>query len=140
MGSEPNRLEEDFLEHYGVKGMRWGVRRSRESLAKAREARKNDPNRRVVQERKALKKKVRTLSDGDIQAFTQRLESERKLSTLLKDSTSSPGQRKAEEIVDSIGTKTVKNVGTGIAVSVAAHFGNKFLKSKGITLKLPKLK
>ena len=33
-------VAEDFLEHYGVKGMRWGVRRSREKLSAARASRK----------------------------------------------------------------------------------------------------
>lgn len=138
--SSSSAVGEEYISHYGVRGMKWGVRRSRAVLAKAREKR-NSEGARITAERKALKKKVRTLSDGDIQKFTQRLEAERKLSTLLKDDTA-PGKKKTVEILDSVGTKTVKTVGTASAVAVAAHFARKGLKAKGLEadFKLPKLK
>lgn len=37
-----NLSYDDYLEHYGVKGMKWGVRRSDEQLSAAKSARKTE--------------------------------------------------------------------------------------------------
>lgn len=49
--------EEDILEHYGVKGMHWGVRRDREDLTSLSE---DDLRKRV--DRMRLEKQYRELS------------------------------------------------------------------------------
>lgn len=43
-------LDEDYLEHYGVKGMRWGVRRSRSAKAKERREKGEKSKRRTSEE------------------------------------------------------------------------------------------
>lgn len=42
-GAEHSDYVDDFLEHYGVKGMRWGVRRSSAQLSRASETRTSSP-------------------------------------------------------------------------------------------------
>lgn len=63
----------DFLEHYGVKGMRWGVRRSPEERAAARgrrdAARERRENRRDERQTARLeRKKMRTAADAAVSA------------------------------------------------------------------------
>lgn len=216
-GSEPDRRggsltadeframsADEILEHYGVKGMRWGVRRSEEQLARARrekavkkevkdylrsekimkkrgygpvlyelgageasqriarsrrenpdsrrkankqakkgelndedrrigEKRRDEMNRVVAARQKKIqdyidnempkeqkaavreridKKGIKKLSDQDLQERITRLEKERKLGDLQK----SEGEKMAEDIIKGIGTKTLKTVGTGVAI------------------------
>jgi hypothetical protein len=44
---------DDFLEHFGVKGMRWGVRKPRSSNADIIQARKNQARRKRVSNKEA---------------------------------------------------------------------------------------
>lgn len=55
-----------FLEHYGVKGMKWGVRRKRS-------ARSSDANRHG----EASAKKLQQLSDTELRGLVNRMEMER---------------------------------------------------------------
>lgn len=51
---------EDYLEHYGVKGMKWGIRKSRVQLAREARARRRQEKR----EKKAEKKASRSSSSS----------------------------------------------------------------------------
>lgn len=111
-------LGKDYLEHYGVKGMRWGVRRTRAQLARARAARqakKESLDSKIKAERKALAAKRRTLSDGDIESLTKRLNAEKNLKELV-DSDVAPGKKATKEILSSSGKKVAKVVVTGAGV------------------------
>jgi hypothetical protein len=63
---------EEFLEHYGVKGMKWGVRRRRPSGSSTTAA----PRRTVYT------KNPKKLSDEELQRRIKRLEMEKKYSEL----------------------------------------------------------
>ena len=41
-------MHNDYLIHYGVKGMKWGVRRSPEELARARQALESSDERSII--------------------------------------------------------------------------------------------
>ena len=72
-----------FLEHYGVKGMKWGVRRSPKQLARARserrEASKSDDKKRHDTNRK---KGTDNLSDKDLQKLVNRMNMEQNYSRM----------------------------------------------------------
>lgn len=117
-GMTSTELGQDYLEHYGVKGMKWGVRRTRQQLARARaarEAKKNSATERVKAERKALASKRRTLTDGDIEALTSRLKAEKQLKELV-DADVAPGKAATKDIMSSSGKKVAKVVATGVGV------------------------
>lgn len=64
-------LDPDALEHYGIKGMKWGVRRSDEQLARARGKRKGGVKKKVKKAAKAVDKAA-----GDYQAHKRKLRGE----------------------------------------------------------------
>jgi hypothetical protein len=59
---KPPLLDEEALEHYGVKGMKWGVRRDRAALARA--AGRELPNTRSRQAREGVRKAGGTPARG----------------------------------------------------------------------------
>jgi hypothetical protein len=57
--------KEDVLQHYGIKGMRWGFRRSRAQLAKVRNE-AGDTVGSVTTKSKAVAEKIRAMRTGDV--------------------------------------------------------------------------
>ena len=55
---------EEFLEHYGVKGMKWGVRRDRSTTS-------------TKPKKSSLRKEAKDLSDEDLKKSVERLRLER---------------------------------------------------------------
>ena len=122
----------DDIEHYGVPGMKWGVRRSQASLdrsagRKAARPKKVQPSRK---ERKAAKAESkakdtsnksgrkrasrtrRSLSDNDVTDLVKRLENEKKLKTLI-DQDVSPGRTFAKSVMSDAGKRALTTIATG---------------------------
>ena len=126
---------EDYLEHYGVKGMQWGKRRSREALAKAsaKRAEKNSPeqqafraaDRAQVEKRKQVSNARRLLSDSDLDAAVERMSKEKKLADLVKADTTSAGSKFARDISSAAGNKLVRNLALGAAAVTSAVIAKK---------------
>ena len=90
--------ESDILQHYGILGMKWGIRRTPEQLARARGAlssakKKVDAGvdkavgrtaseRKEINRRAKVRKNVRTTSDEDLRKEVSRLELEKKYKEL----------------------------------------------------------
>ena len=113
-------FEDAHLEHYGVKGMQWGVRRTKAQLAKARQERasKKDPSSpegKVIAERKAASKNRRLLSNEEVDALISRLEKEKKLKNLVAED-AEPGKSFTKSVMSDAGKKTIRNVVTGTAL------------------------
>lgn len=72
----------DHLEHYGVKGMRWGVRRRnrQKGISKSPEHQK-----REAIERKVKTKGVQSLSNRELSDFNRRIDLERNFDRLTKN-------------------------------------------------------
>lgn len=128
-----SRVEEgsEFLEHYGVKGMKWGVRRSQAALQKAaakrREARDpSTPEGAERAKRKAAVAQRRLLDDADLDRYVQRLEKEKKLKNLVEDDLSA-GQKATKAFLSDTGQRIAKQAVIGTAgVLIGAALANKF--------------
>lgn len=88
----------DFLEHYGIKNMKWGIRRSRKELQKARgvkpwekaakKVKRSIKERKEVRDHeKRLSKPVSKLSAREIRLETKRAEQENELKRVRSGST-----------------------------------------------------
>ena len=82
---ETKLLADDFLEHFGILGMHWGVHRARPSSADS------------ITKKTLKKKKVHEMSDAELKTLTNRLQLEKTLQNL------SPGVlTKGKNYVDKI--------------------------------------
>lgn len=109
------------LQHYGIKGMRWGVRRSQKQLAKASSA----PDSEDVVNKKAAAAKVSStgstdsLSNKELQDLVTRMNLEQqfsRLSTGQNGSAQKKGESFAKSILKETGKKQVAGV-IGLALS-----------------------
>lgn len=92
MGTE--QTLDEVLEHYGIKGMKWGVRRTREQIDRARGKRKakgkpvtptksQDAERAEATKAKVAKEGVSSLSNQELQQLNKRLNLEKNYSDLV---------------------------------------------------------
>lgn len=102
---------DNFLEHYGVKGMKWGVRRGVIKSGKERTSRED----KVRAKRKDAKRRRQTLKDKDLDQLVKRLEQEKKLKSLL-DEDLAPGRTATKKILANAGTKVAGTVAAGVGV------------------------
>ena len=133
-------LGADYLEHYGVKGMKWGVRKRSKTRVSSSGARSTSPNpsskvsapttrdKRV----KALKNR-RELSDSDIKDFTSRLQSEKQLKALL-DEDVSPGRTFIKKVMSDAGKQAATKLATnaiiyGTTKTMGKAFGSELEKA-----------
>lgn len=84
----------EFLEHYGVKGQKWGVRRSKKELSK------KSADRKEVDE--LLKRPRRSLSNTELKRVNERLNLEQNAARLNPTATQR-GARRAKAIIGAIG-------------------------------------
>lgn len=76
------RTADDVLIHYGVKGMKWGVRRSREERARARAARKQE-SEDYQQAKQLRKKKPSQMSNAELRKLNERMQLEQTYANLM---------------------------------------------------------
>ena len=83
-------MYDDYLMHHGIKGMKWGVRRSKSQLARAskKSSKKADKEEEKSQSKASksktsFKKHVKAMSDQELQARINRLRNEQTYKELL---------------------------------------------------------
>lgn len=124
----------DYLYHYGVLGMKWGVRRTPAQLGKStsstkKKSKKKKPAKPVPQ--KPVKKKLKDMSDDEIRAKISRLKLEKEFKDLernVKSSETSKGKRFVLDVLEAAG----KNVATQTAAYAMGAGVNQIAKAIGI--------
>ena len=102
-----------FLEHYGVKGMRWGVRKGSGSTA-ARTRYTKAPNK---------------LSDSELKKRITRMETEKKYNQLNRKDVSE-GRKFVNEVITGAGRRVATTVLTGASlVAIRTALTSKFGES-----------
>lgn len=108
---------EDFLAHYGVLGMRWGVRRSRDKVSTGK---RKKAKTKVSSVKKKKRKRVKDMTDQELKDHIARLELEKKYRDLKKSEVS-----RGENMVKNILQKSGENVGTQFTTFVLGNATNK---------------
>jgi hypothetical protein len=101
---------EDFLEHYGVKGMRWGVKKANNRVRFTGKSKTQT----------TYKKPAHKLTDRELQARVKRLETERKYNDLNREQLSA-GRRLATEILTNSGRKAATTILSGVGILAAKN-------------------
>ena len=105
----------DRLMHYGIKGMRWGVRKD------------GKPGSRRKSSSRYEQKDPKKLTDKQLKSRITRMENEKRYSTLNADTDRMSSGMKAvrKAFVKSAGTAV-----TSIAVGIATTHGRKYIEKK----------
>lgn len=101
------------LYHYGVLGMKWGVRRTPEHLGhKPVQSRRDNPDRQKRQEMKTASKNRRLLSTQEIRDRIERIRLEKQLKELTREEVS-PGKAFVADVLSRSGKKVAGALVTG---------------------------
>lgn len=76
--------ENDVLAHFGIKGMRWGVRRTPEQLGHRKKGKSNNRSEDEKEVSSLRKKKTKNLSNKELEKITKRMNLERQYSELKR--------------------------------------------------------
>lgn len=126
---------ENFLAHYGVRGMKWGVKKG---VVNPRMQRTNKENK-IRSERKDVRRKRQTLSDKQLESYVKRLEAEKKLKTLLDDDLT-PGKSAVQMVMRNSGTKVAGAVAAGAGMYVVRGLLTKNWGLGELASNIPKFK
>lgn len=113
----------EFLEHYGIPGMKWGRRRSDAQLAKSRKGKKSkdgdgEPEKKVVGKTKTSGKKASEMSDKQLQSVINRMNMEQNYARMT-----APPPTRTKRLMQTT-SKIVADSATSIARTQLTKAGN----------------
>ena len=103
-----------FLEHHGVKGMKWGTRTAAKDKAASGSSHPHP----------------KTLSDEELKKHVSRLELEKKYSDLIGKKQPEGHHEKTKKFVKELAVNSVKNAATSTAQVLVSQAVNQALKKK----------
>ena len=135
---------DDYLAHYGVLGMKWGVRRTaaqlgnhirgkraqakrKQSLAKARATREKN-RKEAAKHQKLLDKGLlspKKMTDAELKAKIERLNLEKEFKKSMAEARGDGGKKYMTDILKKIGENTLTNLGTQAATHIVGEAINK---------------
>jgi hypothetical protein len=127
---------DDYLEHFGILGMHWGIRRTREFLARLAGRHKENKAKRaatdVANPAKAKKRRLSELSDEEIRVKVARMKLEDEYKMLMEKR----GQKvkKGESYVKGILKNSGKTLVSKFIEGAGTYLASKFFDSKKIAL------
>lgn len=98
------------ISHYGVPGMKWGVRRTQAQLDRAAKRRSSTPA--------AKRKEAKSMSDAELRSSINRLQMEKQYVELTADKRTQFGAKQAAGIVAKGGLKIVNNASKQVATEM----------------------
>lgn len=102
-------MDNNELYHYGVLGMRWGIRRSRSTSSGKSSKKRKSTNQKTVQKSKPKPKTVKDLSNDELKAKITRLELEKRYRD-LNPPTVSRGRKFVDKVLAPAATEASKRL------------------------------
>lgn len=119
------------LIHYGVLGMKWGVRRARSKSSSSGGGKRRGLKssfKKIVNKRKS--KSVKNMSNEELRARINRLQLEKQYKS-LKNEVRNPAKKFAQDVIKDVGSQMVKDVTKNAAgYGVNKVTGKKVFKSR----------
>lgn len=113
-------MDNNELYHYGIMGMKWGRRKDKSSNGVSKRSGRIKKGIAKIKKAQTPKKKIKKLSDEELQKKINRLQMEKRYRDLKKDEVS-----EGAKIVGSILKGSAKAVGTQLVIGTAGLALNK---------------
>lgn len=96
------------LYHHGIKGMKWGVRRSRAQLGYSSGPRKTKKQAQKVSSKQQRKEAMKKMSDAELRSRINRIQMEKQYMQLTEPQLS-PGKKFVKDVLTNAAKQTVTN-------------------------------